>query len=71
MKENIFALASKKRSNRKIGHFIPLIGEFYFDSLAPLFCLNLFLEAKSRNPGKQIVGFLEDLTTPKGHSKIN
>ena len=42
----ISALASKKRSNeKKSGHFLPLIGRFYFDSLTLLFWFHLFLEA--------------------------
>ena len=44
----ISALASKKRSNQKNkGHFIPLIGGFYFDSLTQLFWSDLFLEARA------------------------
>ena len=40
--------ASKKGSNQKqIGHFIPLIEWFYFDSLTLLFWFDLFLEARA------------------------
>ena len=36
----ISTLACKKRSNKeRLGHFIPLIGGFYFDSLTLLFYL--------------------------------
>ena len=32
---------------------------------------NIYFRGKGRNPGKNFVGFLEDLKTPKGHFEIN
>ena len=44
----ISALASKKMLNqKKWGHFIHLIREFYFDSVTLLFWFDLFLEARA------------------------
>ena len=68
----ISALASKKRSNQKnLGHFIPLIGGFYFDSLTRLFLIWPLFRGYVRNPGKNFVDFFGDLKTPRGHFEIN
>ena len=43
---------------------MPLIGEFYFDS-------QLIFSGQGRNPGKNFIGMMQDLKTPKGHFEIN
>ena len=62
----ISALASKKRSNQKN----KLIGGFYFDYYTA-FLFDLFLEAREEILEKNLLGFLEDLKTPKWHFEIN
>ena len=47
--------------SKKIGHFILLIGGFFFDFIALLFWFDLFLEAMGRNPGKEVILKLPDL----------
>ena len=37
----------KEVKSKKLGHFIPLIGGFYFVSLTLLFWFDLFLEARA------------------------
>jgi len=65
------ALASKKRSiQKKLGHFIPRIEAFYFESITLLFDLTSF-KRLGQKPWKKLVGPLEDLNKPKGHLKIN
>ena len=54
----------------KKGHFIPLIGGFYFDSLTLLFLFDLFLEARAEIL-KNNIGFMVNLKTPKEHFEIN
>ena len=49
---------------------MPLIWGFYFDSLTLLFRFDLFLVARAKNPGKNYVGFLGDVKTPKGNFEI-
>ena len=54
----ISVLGSKKRSKQKnTGHFIPLIGGFYFDFLKLLFWFDLFLEARAEVLEKISLGF--------------
>ncbi len=62
---------------KKIGHFIPLIGWFYFDSLTLLFWFDLFLEARAEILTKISLFFVQfednkrTFRNSKGHFEIN
>ena len=57
---SISGLASKKEvKSKKQGHFIPLIGGFYFDYLISLFWFDLFLEVTAEILEKKSWIFVE------------
>ena len=50
---------------------MPQIGGFYFDPLTLLFLIPHVFSGQVRNPGKNFIGFLDEVSTPKRHFEIN